>query len=256
MESFLKMNIVTNLDAWQNIRKTLTNKTTGFIPTMGNLHEGHLSLCERSKNENEITVVSIFVNPTQFNQLSDFDRYPRTVEQDIDLLNVDYVLLPDPKEMYPDNYQVQINETQLSLELEGEYRPGHFTGMLTIVLKLLNLAQATRAYFGEKDYQQLLLVKKMVSALFLSTEIIGCETIRAEDGLALSSRNSQLNSAQREMARFFPQLLNSTLGITEVSAQLKSLGFKVDYIVEKWQRRLGAVWVGDIRLIDNIELKG
>jgi pantoate--beta-alanine ligase len=251
------MNIVTSINAWQNIRKTLLNKTIGFIPTMGNLHQGHLSLCERSKSENEITVVSIFVNPTQFNQSSDFELYPRTVEDDLaQLKQVDYVFLPDPNEIYFDNYQIQINETELSLELEGEYRPGHFTGMLTVVLKLLNLMQATHAYFGEKDYQQLLLVKKMASSLFLATKIIGCETIRAEDGVALSSRNSRLNAAQREKAKNIPKLLNSTLSLEQISERLHSLGFKIDYVVEKWQRRLAAVWLDDVRLIDNIKIPG
>lgn len=250
------MNIVTNLDDWKKIRKTLSNSTIGFVPTMGNLHNGHLSLCARSKKENEITVVSIYVNPTQFNQVGDFEHYPRTLEQDIKLLDVDYLLLPDSKEIFPDKYEVQVNETHLSMELEGQYRPGHFTGMLTIVLKLLNLVQATKAYFGEKDYQQLLLVKKMVSALFLATEIIGCETLRADDGLALSSRNSRLNVTQREKAELFPKLLDSNLNTTDVMQQLESHGFKVDYIVEKWQRRLGAVWIDDVRLIDNIKLKG
>src|SRR6185312_7177151 len=144
------MHIVTNLEEWKKIRKS-SNKSMGFIATMGNLHDGHLSLCEKSKKENEITVVSIFVNPTQFNQKDDFVRYPRTLEKDCEQLDVDYVLLPTEKEIYFDNYEIQINETHLSLELEGKYRPGHFTGMLTIVMKLLNLVQATRAYFGEKD---------------------------------------------------------------------------------------------------------
>ncbi len=253
------MNIVTSLSAWQSTRKNLLNKTIGFIPTMGNLHQGHLSLCERSKSENEITIVSIFVNPTQFNQASDFDRYPRTVEDDLaklELSKVDYVFLPDPKEIYFDNYQIQVNETELSSDLEGAYRPGHFTGMLTVVLKLLNLMQATRAYFGEKDYQQLLLVKKMAAALFLTTEIIGCETIRAEDGVALSSRNSRLNAEQREKAKCIPELLNSTLSLEQITEKLYSLGFKVDYIAEKWQRRLAAVWLDDVRLIDNIQIIG
>lgn len=249
------MNIVTNIEKWRSIRKTLTNKTIGFVPTMGNLHEGHLSLCKKSMSENEVTIVSIFINPTQFNQTSDFEGYTRTLEQDINLLNVDYVLLPIREEIYPDDYQIQIHEMQLSLELEGAYRPGHFTGMLTIVLKLLNLVQATRAYFGEKDYQQLLLIKKMSLALFLPTEVIGCQTIRATDGLALSSRNSRLTWEEREKAKIFPQLLNSDLSLEEIIRRLKLFGFKVDYIIEKWQRRLGAVWIGKTRLIDNFELK-
>lgn len=253
--SFHVMNIVSNLKEWQQIRKNLQGKTIGFVPTMGHLHAGHMSLCQRAKQENDIAVVSIFVNPTQFNQNSDFELYPRTLEQDKKMLagnNIDYLLLPDAKEIYPDQYQIQVSETELSKELEGEFRPGHFTGMLTIVLKLLNLAQATRAYFGEKDFQQLLLIKKMVAALFLPTEIIACETLRAEDGLALSSRNSRLTQTQREKARHFPELLQSELAPDQIIQQLEKLGFKVDYVVDQWQRRLGAVWVDDIRLIDNI----
>ncbi len=254
MGNFQKMNIVTNLKEWKTIRQSLNSKTIGFIPTMGNLHDGHLSLCEKSKADNEITVVSIFVNPTQFNQKKDFANYPRTVDLDCKKLDVDFVLLPEKNEIYFDNYEIQLTETNLSLDLEGQFRPVHFTGMLTIVLKLLNLIHANRAYFGEKDYQQLLLVKKMVEALFIPTEIIGCETIRAEDGLALSSRNSLLNKNQREKAKLFPQLLNSNLSAHDITEQLISLGFKVDYIVEKWQRRLGAVWLDDVRLIDNFRL--
>jgi pantoate--beta-alanine ligase len=206
------MNIVTNTKEWQQIRKQLQSKSIGFIPTMGHLHAGHLSLCQRARIENEIIVASIFVNPTQFNQTSDFDLYPRTLEDDIKILEsnqVDYLFLPDAKDIYFDDYQLRVSETELSLELEGEFRPGHFNGMLTVVLKLLNLMQATHAYFGEKDFQQLLLINKMKSALFIPTEIVACKTIRAEDGLALSSRNSRLNAEQRSKAIHFPRLLQS-----------------------------------------------
>jgi pantoate--beta-alanine ligase len=252
------MNILTDINEWQALRKQLSNKTIGFIPTMGNLHDGHLSLCERSKAENEITVVSVYVNATQFNQAEDFEKYPRTLAQDQRLLldkKVDYLLVPESKAMYPDNYEVQVTETNITSELEGEFRPGHFNGMLTIVLKLLNLVQPTRAYFGEKDFQQLLLIKKMAQSLFLPTEIIACETVRAEDGLALSSRNSRLTSEQRIFSQKFPQLLQSALSIDEIKHELEKLTFKVDYIAEKWQRRLGAVWIDNIRLIDNIAIK-
>lgn len=251
------MNIVSNLLEWQNIRKKLNNQSVGFVPTMGNLHDGHVSLCQRAKNENDITVVSIFINHTQFNNQSDFDLYPRTIEADQTLLkkqNIDYLILPTAAEIYPDDYEIMLSEKNISNLLEGEYRPGHFDGMLTIVLKLLNLVQPTRSYFGEKDYQQLLLIKKMVSALFLSTEIIACPTLRAADGLALSSRNSRLTPLQREHAVHFPTLLSSKLDVAEITEKLTELGFKVDYIVEKWQRRLGAVWLDNIRLIDNIPL--
>lgn len=250
--------IVTKVNDWQTIRKSLHDKKIGFVPTMGNLHAGHLSLCQRSKAENDFTVASIFINPTQFNQQNDFNTYPRTLEQDMEQLTahqVDYLFYPDAKEIYADEYEIQISETNISQSLEGEYRPGHFNGMLTVVMKLLNLIQPTKAYLGEKDYQQLLLVKKMVAALFVPTEIVGCETIRAEDGLALSSRNSRLNAEQRKRAAHFPRLLHSDLPPEQIIAELNNLGFKVDYVVDKWHRRLGAIYLDDVRLIDNIPLK-
>lgn len=249
--------IVTNLDEWQAIRQQLGTKTVGFVATMGNLHAGHLQLCARSQAENDVTVVSIFVNPTQFNQAQDFDRYPRTTEQDQALLsahNIDYVLMPDVQSMYPDNYQVQVTETELSVELEGKFRLGHASGVLTVVLKLLNLVRPTRAYWGEKDYQQYLLIKKMVSALFVPSEMVPVATVRAEDGLALSSRNSRLNDEQRQKAAHFSRLLHSSLNPEQITEQLQALGFKVEYIVDQWQRRLGAVYLDEVRLIDNIPL--
>ncbi len=252
---FLKMNIVTEVNDWISMRKKMANQTIGFIPTMGNLHAGHMSLCERSKYENDVTIVSIFVNPTQFNNQHDLMHYPRTLENDIEQLTkakVDYLFAPHAESMYQDHYEIQVMETELSKVLEGEHRPGHFNGMLTIVLKLLNLVRANKAYFGEKDYQQLLLVKKMVASLFLSTEIIACETIRNENGLALSSRNSRLDKEQLDTAEHFSALLRSHLNDENVIAELIKLGFKVDYIVQKWQRRLGAVVLGDVRLIDNV----
>ncbi len=249
------MNIVTDIEAWQVIRNNLGNKTIGFVPTMGNLHEGHLQLCQRAKRENEVAIISIFINPTQFNEQQDFATYPRTIEQDAKLLSdhqIDYLFAPEVNQMYPDQYEIQVTETMISRELEGAHRPGHFNGMLTVVLKLLNLIKATRAYFGEKDYQQWLLVKKMVTALFISTDIIACETVRASDQLAFSSRNQRLNPTQRETAAYFPKILKQTETIEKIIATLQSHGFKVDYIAEKWGRRLGAVWLDDVRLIDNI----
>lgn len=252
------MNIVTSLKEWQELRAQITNKTIGFIPTMGHLHPGHLSLCTRAKSENDLVVVSIFVNPTQFNNAQDLAKYPRTFEEDQTLLaaaGVDYVLLPTAAEMYPDDFEVQVSETKISQILEGEFRPGHFTGMLTVVLKLLNIVAPAKAYFGEKDYQQLLLVKKMAKALFLPIEIIGCATIRAEDNLALSSRNSRLNAKQREQAAKFSQALASDLAPDEIKKLLQQQGFRVEYIHEAWGRRLGAVWLNEVRLIDNTEVQ-
>src|SRR5262249_29466052 len=161
------------------------------VPTMGALHEGHLSLVKRSRVENDRTLVSIFVNPTQFDDPADFDAYPRTVKRDLALLEaagVDFVLLPGAGDMYVDGFRYRVSEPEVSTILEGEHRPGHFGGMLTVVLKLLNIAAAERAYFGEKDWQQLSLVRGMADAFFLPTAIVACPTVRESTGLALSSR--------------------------------------------------------------------
>ncbi|MDD5161339.1 pantoate--beta-alanine ligase [Rickettsiella endosymbiont of Litargus connexus] len=252
------MNIVTQLDDWQVIRKKNNNKNIGFVHTMGHLHAGHLSLCARSQAENDLTVLAIFVNATQFNQIEDFDHYPRTLEEDKALLRkqkVDYLLLLDAAIIYGDNYQIQIHDiSDLSKELEAKFRPGHFTGMLTVVLKYLNIVKPTRSYYGEKDFQQLLLIKKMAQALFLETEIIGCPTIRAADGLALSSRNTRLNLEQRAKAGHFPTILQRASSSEEAMQQLKTLGFRVDYVTDHWGKRLAAVYVGEVRLIDALPI--
>ena len=251
------MNIVTDPYEWREIRKTLINKSIGFVHTMGNLHAGHLSLCKKSKLENDITVATIFVNPTQFNEKKDFELYPRTLDQDKDLLRdhaIDFLFLPKAEDLYADNYEIQISETNLSACLEGHYRPGHFIGMLSIVLKHLNIIQPTCSYYGEKDFQQLLLIKKMVKSLFLPVTIVGCPTIRDPDGLALSSRNSRLSLVERQNASHFPRLLRSKLNLTTIISELTELNFKVDYVAEEWGRRLGAVWMGAVRLIDNVEM--
>jgi pantoate--beta-alanine ligase len=252
------MNIVTKLEDWQIIRRQLLAKSIGLVHTMGNLHAGHISLLQASKQMNDVTVAAIFVNPTQFNQVRDFELYPRTLAHDITVLTenkVDYLLLLDEETLYPDHYHIQISENETASMLEGVYRKGHFTGMLTIVLKFLNIVQPARSYYGEKDYQQWLLIKKMSQALFLAIEIIACPTIRDDDGLALSSRNSRLTPSQRKMAAHFPALLQSAENPAQITAKLQALGFSVDYIEEKWQRRLGAVWIDDVRLIDNIPME-
>lgn len=246
--------IVSDPKKWQSLRKTLTG-SIGFVPTMGNLHAGHIALCEKARAENDIVLVSIFVNPTQFNQPSDYEKYARTFDADCALLDeagVDYVFHPDDQAMYPDNYAVQVSELEDAKVLEGTFRPGHFTGMLTIVMKLLNIAGATRAYFGEKDFQQLQLVRKMVEALFMPVDIIGCPTLRAKDGLALSSRNSRLTQMEREKAPLLARLLHSNLSDTAVMKRLEEEGFRPEYVETRWGRRLAAAWLGDVRLIDNI----
>ncbi len=252
------MNSVTSLAEWKTIRKKIQNKSIGFVHTMGHLHAGHLSLCLRSQQENDVTVAAIFINPTQFNHITDFINYPRTLETDKALLfqqKIDYLLLLDKQAIYPDNYHIQVDETtELSKILEGQFRPSHFTGMLTVVLKYLNIVKPTRSYYGEKDYQQLLLIQKMTQAIFLETEVIACPTVRAEDGLALSSRNSRLTQEQRKKARFFPEILQKAQNLKDANKELEALGFKVDYVADQWGRRLAAVWLDEIRLIDNMPI--
>jgi pantoate--beta-alanine ligase len=224
---------------------------------MGNLHQGHLSLCKRALRENDIVIVSIFINPTQFNEAKDYDAYPQTLEKDLKLLadaGIQYVFIPSAQAMYADEFSFQVVENKVSQEMEGSFRPGHFTGMLTIVLKLLNIISPQKVYFGEKDFQQLLLVKQMVASLFLPIQVIAGETIRDANGLALSSRNSRLRDGDKIVASKLYQLLASTHSLSEIKSTLTELGFAVEYVEEKWQRRLAAVKLNAVRLIDNVSL--
>lgn len=228
----------------------------GFVPTMGALHEGHLSLVRRSKAENDRTLVSLFVNATQFNDRADYTAYPRTMEADLSMLEtagVDYVFAPEHEELYPDGYRYRINETEFSPTLCGAHRPGHFEGMLTVVMKLLQIAQAHRAYFGEKDYQQVQLVRGMSEAFFLQTEIVPCPIIREADGLAMSSRNQRLSHEERKLAAELPRILRTAQSPAMATAALEALGFRVDYVEDHFGRRLGAAHLGSVRLIDNVE---
>ena len=233
--------------------------TLGLVPTMGALHEGHLSLVRRCRVENDLTLVSIFVNPTQFDDPADLEMYPRNIEGDLTTLRaegVDFVFRPRERDLYPDDYRYRVTETGLSIEMEGGHRPGHFDGVLTVVLKLLQIIFADRAYFGEKDWQQLTLVRGMVEAFFLPTTIVACATVREADGLAVSSRNRRLSPEDRQRASRFYGLL-STAPTAEVAVcDLKGAGFTVDYVEDRDGRRLGGVRLGDVRLIDNVLLGG
>jgi pantoate--beta-alanine ligase len=249
------MQIIYNLQVWQTLRRTFAaNQSLGFVPTMGNLHKGHQSLFEICRKENDLSVVSIFINPTQFNNTDDFKLYPKTLEADLDLLRktgVDYCLLPDTHALYPEGYRFRIEETQTSLELEGLHRPGHFNGVLTIVMILLQLVKPHRSYFGEKDYQQYQLIRGMTKAFFLDTEIIPCPTIRDTSGLAFSSRNNRLTPQDRALADKFAEIFHKNQSCDTIKTILMNLGVKVDYVEDKEQRRFAAVYIGDIRLIDN-----
>jgi pantoate--beta-alanine ligase len=241
-------------------RRARGTGATGFVPTLGALHEGHLSLVRRARAENARAWASIFVNPAQFNDPRDLERYPRTIERDLEMLRAagcDLVFLPRAEEIYRDGYRYRVTENALSQELEGAARPGHFDGVLTVVLKLLLLTRPDRAYFGEKDFQQLQLVEGLVHAFFLDTRIVRCRTVREPDGLAMSSRNRLLSPAERARAPALHRVLAESLAshrpAAEAAAALTREGFDVDYVADRDGRRLAAVRLGKVRLIDNVE---
>lgn len=263
------MKVIDNLPEWLEARREL-HCSIGFVPTMGALHDGHASLLRESVAANEVTVLSIYVNPTQFNDPEDLANYPDTLTADLDLareIGVDYVILPTYDEIYADGYRFSVDENLFSLELCGANRPGHFTGVLTVVMKLLNIVRPTRAYFGRKDYQQYVLIRDMVKAFFVDVEIVGCETIRECDGLALSSRNKLLDQEGRRLATRFNRALRLDVPDAEVRDRLSALGFQVDYVETRGSRRFGAVVVScrsdgadggsehTVRLIDNVGLR-
>lgn len=196
------MKIIKTIEQLQDISNSYKFQSVGFVPTMGALHDGHISLIKKAREENEIVVVSIFVNPTQFLPGEDLDAYPKKDEADkkiCEICKVDYLFMPEISTMYTKE-EVLIKASNNSYVLEGKTRPGHFDGVLQIVLKLFNLVQPTRAYFGKKDAQQLAMIEQMVKNLFLRVQIVPCEIVRQSDGLALSSRNVYLNETQRKDA--------------------------------------------------------
>ena len=245
------------LDDWRTCRADLQG-SLGLVPTMGALHAGHEALVRASVAQNDQTVVSIFVNPTQFDRPDDLQAYPRDLQRDLDLLQacgVDWVILPDYAQLYPDGYRFRLSVSELSKRYCGAHRPGHFDGVLTVVMKLLNLAQPDRAYFGEKDYQQLALIRGMVEAFFLPVEIVPCPIVREADGLALSSRNRRLDEEQRARAPELHRALVESDGVAAAAERLARAGFEVDYVEEFDGRRLAAASLGNIRLIDNVPLE-
>jgi len=267
------------IQQWQRERLQV-----GFVPTMGHLHAGHIELVKQAKLNNDKVVVSIFVNPLQFDEVSDFETYPKTLAEDqqqLESVKTDLLFLPDNDMMYAGNQQAltRVCVPEITQELEGECRPGHFDGVSTIVNKLFNLVQPYQAFFGEKDYQQLLLIRKMVKDLNIPVEVKSVATHRETDGLAMSSRNSRLSKTQRELAPqlyrvlndLAEQLINNSLSTAEVVAwairELKTAGFDPEYVSvrngstlritdEKAGNRrvLAAVRLGDVRLIDNIRI--
>jgi pantoate--beta-alanine ligase len=265
--------------------KAVKGKSIGFVPTMGALHAGHLSLLKRAKTENDLTVCSIFVNPIQFNNQEDLKKYPRNLVLDAKLLSengCDVLLAPETSEVYPEGETVGIDVEfgMLDRVMEGKFRPGHFKGVAIVVKKLFDIVNPSRAYFGKKDYQQLAIIRHMVKTLGLPVEVIGCETVREPDGLAMSSRNMRLTIAERNLAPNIYQVLSklkSKVGKLPVW-ELKEWAIKkiqenpalqVEYLeigdresllpLENWNHKeramvFAAVFLGDVRLIDNIEL--
>ena len=257
------------------------SKNIGFVPTMGALHSGHISLVERCVKENDVCVVSVFVNPTQFNDKADLERYPRTEEADKKLLEAagcDIVFMPKVEEMYPEEDTRVFNFGSIETVMEGKYRPGHFNGVAQIVSKLFDAVEPTRSYFGEKDFQQVAIIRDMVRQLNLPVEIIACPIIREESGLARSSRNELLSAEERKKAALISEVLSKSVNFAKdmsveevknwVIDQFKvDEVFRMDYYdivdgnslqsVSSWEESdyiVGciAVYCGKIRLIDNI----
>ncbi len=259
----------------------LKGKKIGFVPTMGYLHHGHVALIKKSKEDGCFTIVSIFVNPLQFGPAEDFQRYPRDTDRDISILekeDVDAVFIPSEEEMYQDPHIAEVNVPYLSDTLEGAYRPGHFRGVCTVVAKLFNIVQPERAYFGWKDAQQLVIIKKMVVDLDFDIEIVPVKTVRDPDGLAASSRNIYLPPQDRKKALILSKALHKIAEMVELY-NMKEVQVLIDEgkkiinseevileyleavdletmkpvsIIKKNTGILGAIKIGSIRLIDNI----
>jgi pantoate--beta-alanine ligase len=261
------------------------NKSIGFVPTMGALHEGHLSLLKNSLSENDITVMSIFVNPTQFNNAEDLDKYPRTLERDVQIMqalsNSIIVYAPEVEDIYEGNTVSENFEYDgLENQMEGKHRPGHFDGVGTIVKRLFEIVQPNKAYFGEKDFQQLQIVKKLVSKYNIPVEVIGCPIHREPNGLAMSSRNERLSAIAKEKAAIIYQTLSDAKKLFQTNSAEETIlfvenefkkhpEFQLEYFeiadeatllpvskkeTDKNYRGFIAIFIENIRLIDNISL--
>lgn len=230
-------------------KEKYSGKSIGFVPTMGSLHAGHMSLAKRSVSENDISVASIFVNPTQFDRKEDLDSYPRNFEEDVDMLKnegVDYVFAPLASEMYMDDYSTTVEVTgPITEKLCGETRPGHFSGVASVVSKLFNIVAPSRAYFGQKDAQQVAVIQRMVRDLNMDVEIVPCPIIREEDGLAMSSRNALLTESERRDA------LVLSKSLFEAEELIKTGETDVKIIKEKIIDNIGAV---EYAVIDYVEI--
>jgi pantoate--beta-alanine ligase len=278
----MRMRVVHTIAEARAVRRALPG-TWGFVPTMGYLHEGHLSLVRRARAENDRVAVSIFVNPTQFGPHEDYSRYPRDLERDLRLLEplgVDLVFVPSVEEMYPPGFQTWVIVEEVSRPLEGASRPGHFRGVATVVAKLFHILQPDRAYFGQKDAQQTVVIRRMVQDLNIPVEIVICPTVREPDGLAMSSRNTYLNPEERRAATVLFRALQAAKARYEAGERdaerlreamrevirAEPLA-RIDYVsvahpetLQELERVEGpallslAVYIGTTRLIDNLML--
>lgn len=275
------MNVVEHIELLRKIRWQNPLENWGLVPTMGFLHEGHLSLVRLAKMENDRVGVSIFVNPAQFNNSADLEKYPRNLQRDLDMLaaeGVDLVWTPTPEMAYPDNFQTYVNVEDITQPLEGEKRPGHFRGVTTIVAKLFNVFQPQRVYFGQKDAQQVAVIRRMATDLNFNLEMVVCPTVREADGLAMSSRNARLSPEARQDALCLYRALQTAEALVQSGEQRASKIIaamreiiepieraNIDYIsiadpetlaevAEIRQHALisMAVFVDDVRLIDNV----
>ena len=275
------MQVVQTIDEVRAIRRADPLASWGLVPTMGALHEGHLSLVRQARQENDRVAVSVFVNPKQFNNPDDLARYPRDLERDIALLEregVDLVWAPTEAIMYPPDFLTTVTVAEVAKPLEGAYRPGHFQGVATVVAKLFNVVEPTRAYFGQKDAQQVVVIRQMVRDLGFNLEVRVCPTVREPDGLALSSRNALLNPAEREAATVLFRALSAAVEewqdgwreaqhLREIMADIIEAErlARLEYVsvadpvtlaelegdVERALLSM-AVYIGDVRLIDNM----
>jgi len=279
------MKIINSIIKLKSELLPLKNSTIGFVPTMGALHDGHLSLIEKSKKENDFTICSIFVNPTQFNNKEDFEKYPNTINEDTKLLekqNCDFLFLPSSKEIYSSKSILKFDFGNLENTMEGRFRPGHFSGVALIVSKLFNIVNPTKAYFGQKDFQQLAIIKQLVIDLSFDVEVISCPTIREKNGLAMSSRNERLskhekhessiihNSLQLAKTKLLSLKKTDIIDIkAEIELQFENSNLQLEYLEIVSSTSLEpiltnenlnntticiAAFCGNVRLIDNITL--
>jgi len=256
------VNVVQTIEETRLALEPSRGGSIGLVPTMGSLHEGHIALLRSARAENETVVMSLFVNPAQFGDASDLAKYPRDEERDLELAReagADLVFAPSVDEMYPPGFQTWVDVTELGAILEGRFRPGHFRGVATIVLKLLNIVRPTRVYFGQKDAQQVEVIRRLAADLAVEVELRIVPTVRDADGLALSSRNARLTAEERAAALALPRALTTRDRAAALAELASSNGLEVDYVeVVDFDPPVlaGAVRVGSTRLIDNVPLEG